>query len=82
MLKLLDRGNFQAGRHVLCHSASDIHSNNGLLVTTHDRLYELLTHRQVDVTSVFPSVSHIRRLCKDIKEEFRLEIAAGLPFVQ
>ena len=34
----------QAGRHVLCHSASDICSNNGLLVTTHDRLYKLLTH--------------------------------------
>ena len=74
VVEALGQRNFQAGRHVLCHSASDIHSNNGLLVTTHDRLYELLTHRQVDVTSVFPSVSHIRRLCKDIKEDFRLEI--------
>ena len=73
-MEALGQRNFQAGRHVLCHSASDIHSNNGLLVTTHDRLYELLTHRQVDVTSVFPSVSYIRRLCKDIKEDFRLEI--------
>ena len=54
--------------------ASDIYSNNGLLVTTHDRLYELLTHKQVDVTSVFPNVAYIRRVCKDIKEDFKLEI--------
>ena len=74
VVEALGQRNFQAGRHVLCHSASDIHSNNGLLVTTHDRLYELLTHRQVDVTSVFPNVSYIRRLCRDIKEDFKLEI--------
>ena len=44
VVEALGQRNFQAGRHVLCHSASDICSNNGLLVTTHDRLYELLTH--------------------------------------
>ena len=74
VVEALGQRNFQTGRHVLCHAASDIYSNNGLLVTTHDRLYELLSHRQVDVTSVFPNVSYIRRMCKDIKEDFRFEI--------
>ena len=79
VVEALGQRNFQSGRHVLCHSASDIYSNNGLLVTTHDRLYELLTHRQVDVTSVFPNVSYIRRVCKDIKEDFKLEIVLACP---
>ena len=70
VVEALGQRNLQAGRHVLCHSASDICSNNGLLVT----LDELLTHKQVDVTSVFPSMSYIKRTCKDIKEDFRLEI--------
>ena len=74
VVEALGQRNFQAGRNVLCHSASDIYTNNGLLVTTHDRLNELLTHKQVDVTSVFPNVSYIRKVCKDIKEEFKLEI--------
>ena len=74
VVEALGQRNFQAGRNVLCHSASDIYSNNGLLVTTHDRLYELLTHKQVDVTSVFPNVAYIRRVCKDIKEDFKLEV--------
>ena len=74
VVEALGQRNFQAGRHVLCHNASDIVSNNGLLVTTHDRLDELLAHKQVDVTSVFPSMSYIKRTCKDIKEDFRLEI--------
>ena len=74
VVEALGQRNFQAGRNVLCHSASDIYSNNGLLVTTHDRLNELLTHKQVAVTSVFPNVSHIRKVCKDMREEFKLEI--------
>ena len=74
VVEALGQRNFQAGRHVLCHSASDICSKNGILVTTHDRLEELLTHRQVEVTSVFPNVSHIRRFCREFKEDFRLEI--------
>ena len=73
VVEALGQRNFQTGRNVLCHSASDIYSNNGLLVTTHDRL-ELLTRKQVDVTSVFPNVAYIRRACKDIKEDFKLEI--------
>ena len=74
VVEALGQRNFQAGRNVLCRIASDIFSNNGLLVTTHDRLNELLTHKQVAVTSVFPNVSHIRKVCKDMREEFKLEI--------
>ena len=77
-MEALGQRNFQAGRNVLCHSANDIYSKNGLLVTTHDRLNELLTHKQVAVTWVFPNVSHIRKVCKDMREEFKLEIVLPL----
>ena len=74
VVEALGQRDFQAGRNVLCHSASEVSSNNGLLVTTHDRLNELLTHKQCAVTSVFPNVSHIRKMCRDLREEFKLEI--------
>ena len=60
---------------VLCHDASQLALKDGLLVATHDRLDEFLTHKQLEVISILPNISLIKRLCKtSLSENFSIEL--------
>jgi len=80
VVEALGRRNFQEGRNVLCHSASELSAGSGLLISTHDRLSEILAHKQCKVTSVFPNISQIRRLCRKFQDEFSFELVIACPF--
>lgn len=65
---------YTSKKDVLCHDASQLTSKDGLLVATHDMLDDILAHKQLEVISILPNISFVKKLCKTSQsEDFSIE---------
>lgn len=64
-----------AKKALFSHDASRVTSRDGLLVATHDRLDEFLAHKQLEVISILPNVSLVKKLRKtSLSENLSIEL--------
>ena len=58
----MDRKNHR--KTVLCHTPSEVRTDEEIFISSQDRLAELFTCQVGSTIAVFPNISFVRRLCK------------------